>query len=100
MLGRTKKMFFQCGERHFAKKRNGVIHDVQIRILKIDDSFAARIFNVGIADIPFAGDGPVKNLCSAGHFVNRERDVFLDLLKRLAEAIAGDAAADGKELGD
>ena len=100
MFGRAEEVLFQSRERHFPGERNAVIHDVQIRALKIDDSLAARILHVGVADIPFARHGPIEDLCAAGHFVNRERDVPLDDLERLAKAIAGDAAADGKELGN
>jgi hypothetical protein len=32
--------------------------------------------------------------------VNYQRDVLLNVLERLAKSVAGDAAADGKELGD
>jgi hypothetical protein len=73
---------------------------VKIRILEIDDLFAVRVSNVGVADIPFAGHGPVENLGTCWNLMNLKRDALADAAQNLSEPIAGDAAADGVKLGN
>ena len=54
----------------------------------------------GIADIPFFWHTPIKHQRAGGNFSQLKGDLPLEQPEALPEAIAGDAAADGIELGD
>ena len=60
-------MTFQFRKPHLAVYRNAVVDNMQIRGLKIDDAFAAGIHHVGVPDIPFLRDSPIKHLRASRH---------------------------------
>jgi hypothetical protein len=66
---------------------------------EIDDALAGGVLDVGVRDVPFARDRPVENLRAGRQLRCLNGDVAPDDLQRLPNAIAGDAAADRKELG-
>ena len=71
---------------------------MQIALLKVDDATAGGVFYVGVANVPLFGNRPVEDLCTRCHLVDRQRQQLADLREALAQPIAGDAAADGKQL--
>jgi hypothetical protein len=100
LLRQGVKVGSQLGQRHRALYRNAVVYDVQIVPAKINDPFAAGVLNVGIANVPFAGHSPVEDPGAAGNFVDVERYFLFQASQRLAEAVAGDAAANRVQLAD
>ena len=62
---------------------------MEVGTSKINYSFAFAILDVGIGDIPFLRNGPVKNLRTARHFVDLQWDEPLQDLQRLTHTIAG-----------
>jgi hypothetical protein len=54
----------------------------------------------GAAHVPFLGNNPVENLGSGRYFAQRQRHVTGDEAQALAQALAGDAAADRIKLLD
>src|ERR1700676_3020837 len=67
------QVLLQLPKRKLHLSRNAVVDDVQIRAPKIDNAIAARVLDVGISDIPFAWDRPVKHLRSARHLLDLKR---------------------------
>jgi hypothetical protein len=78
--------------------RCAVVQHVQVARARIDDAAAAAIFDVGVADVPFARDRPVEDLGAGRDFKSLSRDVLSDQVERLAQPVARDAAADRVEL--
>jgi len=78
---------------------DAVVDDVQAGFLEVDDAAAGAIFDVGVADVPLFGDGPVKDSGARGNFEEVERDALLNQFQGLADAIAGNAAANGIKFG-
>ena len=64
---------------------------MKVGSLKVYHAVAPRILNVGIADVPFPGNGPIENLCASRNLMNLERDLFFDNTQRFANSIASDA---------
>lgn len=77
--------------------RRAVVDDVQVRALKVDDLATVWRTNVSILNVPFLRYCPVKNLRASGHFMDSNRNNAVDAPKRLANAIAGNASANGVE---
>jgi hypothetical protein len=50
--------------------RDAVIQYVQIASLEVYDPVATGILDIGVSDIPFLGNGPVKHRRSARHLVH------------------------------
>ena len=73
---------------------------MEVGLLKIYQTFASRILDVSIPDIPFLRHHPVKYRRSGRHLVHLERDLSPDGIERLAHAMAGDAPAEWEQLGD
>src|SRR6266436_1726581 len=90
-------MLLQLSKRKLYFSRNAVVDDVQIRVPKIDNAIAARVLDVGIPDIPFAWDSPVKHLGSARHLVDLKRNSLSDSTKSLTKPVPRDASADWVE---
>src|ERR1700722_935039 len=91
------QVLLQLPKRNLHLSRNAVVDDVQIRVPKIDNAIAARVLDVGIPNIPFAWDSPVKHLGSACHLLDLKRNSFSDSTKSLTKPIPRDAPADGVE---
>src|SRR5882672_9288086 len=87
------EMTLEFAQRNALPHRHAVAHDVQIRLCKVDDFFAALVFYVRVANIPFARNDPVKNRGPGRNFMNPQGDVLVKLMQRMPYAIAGDAAA-------
>jgi hypothetical protein len=91
------QMLFQFPKGKPPLNRNAVVDDVQIAVPKIDNAITARVLDVGILDIPFAWDSPVKHLDSARNLVELKRNSFSDSTQGLTKPIPGNAAADWVE---
>ena len=65
--------------------------------VEVDDAFSGAILNVGVANIPFLWNGPVKDCESRGHLTDLKVELRADEPQRFTNAIAGDAPADGIE---
>jgi hypothetical protein len=100
MSGEREQVLFQFRQRHPLADGNAVVDDVQIRLLEIYDPLASGVFHIGIADIPFFWHTPIKHQRAGGNFSQLKGNLPLEQPEALPEAIAGDAAADGIELGD
>ena len=90
----------QFGQRHPGMHRDAVLHHVQVVVLKIDDSAAAGVFHVGVADGPLGGHDPVERRRARGNLVTCERDQTGQGIQRLPQAGAGDATANRIQFGD
>src|SRR6267143_4722708 len=93
-------MGLQFRKLHLLPDGNTVIDNVKIRALEIDDAFAAGIHHVCVANIPFFGDSPVKDLRAGGHFAECQRNELSDRTQGLTQAFAGDAATNWIEISD
>src|SRR5262249_34347499 len=96
--GKAEQMRLQRVQRHHLVHRGAVIDDVQVRVREIDDLFAVHTLDPRIADVPLSRDRPVENACSGRHLVQGEWNLALEPGERLADAVAGDAAADRKQV--
>ena len=94
------QMLSQFGQRHPRADRNAVIYDVQVGAPKIHHPLPCRILDVGIANVPFPGHGPVKDRRAGRHFADRDRNFLLNPAQGGAQPFTGDAAADGIKLLD
>ena len=100
MVRECKAVVTQLVERHGSVHWGAIVQHVQVRAPEVHDPFAARVLHVGIADVPFLRHGPIQHLRATGHFEHGERDVRLQFAERLADPVAGDAAAVRVEIGD
>src|SRR5579862_757264 len=93
-------MLLQLFQTHRAMHGHTVIHHMQIMILEINDSFATRILNVGVADVPLSRNGPIEDRGARRYFMNRQRNLLLQSTHCLAKPVSSDAAADWVQLFD
>jgi len=63
------------GQRHAFFDRNAVVDHVQVGLLKVNDTFPAQVFHIGIFDVPFHRYRPIEDLCAGRHVMNLDRDV-------------------------
>src|SRR5262245_25169356 len=61
---------------------------------EIDDPLAARVLDVGVANVPLLRHQPVEHRRSRGDLLERERHVLLKQAQALTDPVAGDAPAD------
>ncbi len=78
--------------------RHAVADEVQIVVRKIDDFFAVRSLDPGLANVPLPGNRPVEHRGARRHLMNVNRQLCANAVKRCPNTIAGYAAADGVEL--
>ena len=93
------KMFLELGQRDMLSYGHTIAHDVQVRSGKVDNLFALLVFDIGVANIPFARDRPIEDRGSVGTSCTSRLICAADLAQCLPHAIAGDAAADRIYLG-
>ena len=96
--GQRVEMAFELSPGHRLSDGDAVANDMKIRPAEVDDSFSARVLDIGVADVPFLRNGPVENLFSRGDLMDFEGGVPFQDSQGLAETRAGDAPADGIEL--
>ena len=94
------QMRSQFGQRHPRADGNAVIYYVQVGAPKIDHPLPRRILDVGIANVPFPRNRPVKYWCAGRHFANLDRNFLLNPAQGGAQPFTGNAAADGIKLLD
>jgi hypothetical protein len=68
---------------------------MQIALVKIDHTLAGGVFDVGIPDVPFLRDGPVKDLGTGWDLSQLKRHCLLEKTKALPNAVSSDASTDG-----
>jgi hypothetical protein len=59
-IGKGEQMLSQLIESDFAVNGCAVVDDVKVALFEINDFDAFRIFDPGIADVPFLGDRPIE----------------------------------------
>ena len=91
------EVLLQLGERQGGVDGDRVADDVQVVLLEVDDPVAVLVEDVGIADVPLGGHGPVEDPGAGGHLVDRQGQVLAEDAERLAHAVAGDAPADREQ---
>jgi hypothetical protein len=92
-------VFPELGERNVLSHGHAVADNVQIRSRKVNDLFASRVLYVSVANIPLPRNCPVENLGSGRHFMYFKTNVGAQLAQCVPDAIAGDASANGIDLG-
>src|SRR6201987_1596185 len=97
MFRDSVKMLFEFRQGKLALERHTVIDEMKVMFLKVDDFLSRRVFHVRVAHVPFARNCPVEDAGAAGDFPNNKRDLLLQNSKRLPQAIAGNASANGVE---
>src|SRR4249920_794267 len=85
-------------EWHPRLHRNAVVYVVEIVLTEVDNATTVPILDVGIANVPLLGNGPVEDLRSRRDLVDLQRDPLGDPAQGLADTLAGDAPADGEQL--
>src|ERR1041384_8066755 len=93
-------MTFEFLEAHSRLHGDAVVDHVEIRFVKIYDSFTFRVFDVGVSNVPFVRYRPVENGRTARHFVNAKCNVPADDLQRGPQPVARDAATNWIEIRD
>jgi hypothetical protein len=66
---------------------------MQVGFLKIYDPFTPGILHIGIFDVPFQRDRPVKCLIPAGNFMDLKRDMLLQDIQCPPDPVPRNAAA-------
>lgn len=69
LVGKGEEVRFEFFQRHGAVDGHAVIQNMQAVLLEVNDFFAMFVHDVGITDVPFAGNGPVEDLGAGGNFV-------------------------------
>jgi len=88
--------FFQA---KMGMHRSRIAHHVQVGRTEINNALAAAILDVCLANVPFLRDDPVEHLLAGWNFSNGEGNFLPQNLKRSADAVAGNAAADRVNFG-
>ena len=92
---KREEMRLEFAERHGCMHRNTVVHDVQVALLEVDNPPSARVLYIGVSNIPFLRYGPIEDLGSCRHFTELQRYPVLDQGQSAADAVTGDASANG-----
>ncbi len=94
------EVVLQLGERQALVDGDGVADHVDVAVREVDDPPTRGILEVGAPDVPLVGHGPVEDRGAAGDFVQLQTgQVVADDRQGLADAVAGDAAADREQSG-
>jgi hypothetical protein len=64
------KMLFEFSKLDPSLDRLAVAHYVQVRPVKVDYAFSPKIHDVGIPNVPFWGNRPIKYLRAARHLMH------------------------------
>ena len=95
LIGQRVEVPLQLLELHLSAERDAVVEQVQVEAAGVGDHLAVRGEETRGADVPFRWHDPVEDLRSAGNLAKLERNDALQDAQRLANSVAGDAAADG-----
>src|SRR5690606_5051402 len=85
------------GEIHGGADRLGVADDVQVVPSELCEPIAVGCLDPSVLYVPLERHFPVERLAAGRYLVDGERDALADDAQRTANAVAGDAAADGVE---
>jgi hypothetical protein len=91
------KVLSEVGKRHHAPEGLAVAHDVEVRLLEIDDA-APVLGDIRVGDVPLVRNGPIKDLGAARHLIEIERYPTSHSSQRFSDPVARDAATDREEL--
>src|SRR5713226_3559261 len=100
MFRKSEQVFFEFCKEHPLVNRDTIVHNMEVRFLKINNSLAMQIFYVRILNVPFFRDGPVKDLSSCWNLMNIQRDTSFDDTQALVKTISRNTAANRVELSD
>src|SRR2546422_3171051 len=79
---------------------HAVVDHVQVGLTEIDEALTARVFDEGIADMPFLRYGPIQHRRTAQHLMEGERNPLGNSLQCGAHTAARNATAERKQLSD
>ena len=99
MFGNREQMRLEFGQRHGRMDRGAVVQHMQVGLPEINNPVPLGIFYICVANVPFFGNGPIKNCGSRWHLSGFQRNPLLDHGQSLPEPVARDAAADRIQLG-
>src|SRR6476659_335156 len=88
---------FELTPRHRAAERLAVAYEVEVRLLKVDDTLTVPC-DVRVANVPLVGDRPVEDPSASRNLVHLEWEPFGYRRQSLADSVAGDAPAERKQL--
>jgi hypothetical protein len=92
-------MLLQLGELDDLVHRLRIADNVQVVPLKIDDAPSPSVGNERVANVPLVRDDPVERLRPRGDFVTpKPWQNAPEIIERAPHAIAGEAAANGKQV--
>src|SRR5271168_1262255 len=94
MLRKREQVRLQVRERHGLVQRRGVIQNMQVAPLKINDLRPVWSFDIGVPDVPFFRYGPVEDRRSGGNFRDFEWNPAPNIFECLTNSLAGNASAD------
>src|SRR5215468_6914862 len=87
-------------QRHSGVHWYAVVDHVQVGLTEIDEALTARVFDEGIADMPFLRHSPVQHRGTARHLMEGERNPLGNSLQCGAHTAARNATAERKQLSD
>jgi hypothetical protein len=99
LIRQREDVLLQLGQRHAHMHGRGIVEHMQRVRPEVDDALPCSVLDVGVANGPLVGDGPVQNLGACRRFRALNGDDAFDVIERLANPGAGDAAADRIDLG-
>ena len=80
--------------RYPSSHRNAVAHHVQIALPKVDNAFTDVVLDIGVPNIPFLRNRPVKHLSAAWDLMQFQGNSLLEQSQALPDTLARDASAD------
>ena len=98
--GQRVQVFLELIEAHLPPDWHTVTHQVKIVVLEIDDSFAGRVFDIGLAYVPLPRHLPVEHPGAGRNLRDFDRYDLVNDCQGLANPVAGNAAANWKQLLD
>ena len=98
VLGVGMQVGLQLRERQRDVDGHRVAHQMHVAVGEVHDALSAWALEVGGADVPLVGHGPVEHRGAGRHLVDPQPGQDLtDDPQGVAHAVPGDAAVDGKQ---
>lgn len=88
------EMPFQCFSLKSPLDGSAITHHVEVAVLKVYDPLPVRRREVRFSNVPLQGNGPIKYLRAARHFLDCQGNMLLKLTESLAHALPRDTSAD------
>src|SRR5262245_40369960 len=96
VIGQTEEVRTEFGQCHGGMYGHAVADHVQVRLAKINETFAADILNEGVADIPFLRHSPIQDWCATRHLMEGEGNPLGYSLQSRTHTTTRDATAERK----